>query len=77
MFGAPPIPRKKYYVVVGEFGDRDWYLYNVNTTFVTIRSWTSNPKKAIQFKSEDEAEQIAELVCKEDEFSVQGFTKFP
>lgn len=77
MFSVPPVPKKKYYVLVGEFGNQDWYLYNVDSSYVTIRSWTSNPKKAIQFKSQDEAEQIGELVCAEDEFHVQSFTKFP
>lgn len=77
MFAVPPVSRKKYFVLVGDFGDRNWYLHDVQSTYVTTRSWTSNPKKAIQFKSQDEAEQVGELVCGEDEFSIQSFTKFP
>ena len=78
MFAIPPPLRKKYFVVVGEFGPRDWYLFDIIGTHPLIeRQWVNHPKRAIQFNTEDEAEQIAELVCGEDEFHIQGFTKFP
>jgi hypothetical protein len=79
MFTIPPIPsRKKYFVVVGlfGFGQRDWYLYDVASEGHTTRQWVSNPKKAIRFNNEDEADQIGALVCKEDEYSVESFTSY-
>ncbi len=77
MFAIPPI-KKKYYVVSGFFGHQDWYLYNVGEDpELTVRQWTSNPKKAIHFNSEDEAEQIGELVLRNEDFTIEGFTSFP
>lgn len=78
MFAIPSVPRKKYYVVCGEFGCLDWYLFDVaNEPHATIRQWINDPRKALHFKSEEEAEQIGELVCAEDEFTISSFTKFP
>ena len=75
----PPVPKKKYYVVTGDFGHPDeWYLFNVGTeTEITVRQWTSNHKRAIHFRSENEAEQVGELVLHADEFTVESFTIFP
>lgn len=76
MFAMPPILQKKYYVVVGMFPGQDWYLNDAGTDFnITVRTWVTNPNKAIKFKSADEAEQIGVLVCNEDDFTVKGFTK--
>ena len=79
MFAIPPVPKKKYYVVIGDFSHpEDWYLFNVGTeTDTTIRQWVTDPKRAIHFKSENEAEQVGELVLHADEFTVESFTIFP
>ena len=69
--------RTKYYVVVGAFPGQDWYLNDAGTKHdTTIRTWVSNPNKAIKFKTVDDAEQIGALVCDEEDFTVESFIKF-
>ena len=76
MFAIPPVPKKKFYVVVGMFPGQDWYLNNAANEYDTIiRTWVANPNKAIKFKSVDDAQQIGALVCDEDDFTVESFTK--
>jgi phosphoenolpyruvate synthase/pyruvate phosphate dikinase len=72
-----PIPiSKKYYVIVGAF-DGEWFLRDADTkTQTTYREWINTPSKAIQFKSQEEAEQVGELVLSEDEFTIESYTKF-
>lgn len=81
MFTIPPISQnKKIFVLVSEFGDRDWYLYDLRDLQGSCptreRQWTDNPRKAIKFKSADEAEQVGEMVLDEDEYSIESFATF-
>jgi len=76
MFATPPIIQKKYYVVVGVFPGQDWYLNDAGSEYNTmIRTWVTNPNKAIKFKTVDDAKQIGSLVCNEEDFTVESFTK--
>ena len=82
MFAIPPIPpEQKVFVLVSEFGDRDWYLYDLRDLQgqgwpSRERQWIDNPKKAIKFSTAGEAEQVGEMVLKEDEYSIESFTTF-
>lgn len=76
MFAIPPIIKKKYYVIVGMFPRQDWYLSDAGNKHDTIvRTWVTNPNKAIKFNTVSDAEQVGALVCDSDDFTVEGFTR--
>ena len=63
----------KIYVVVGLFPNGDWFLKDAMTlSNVVMRKWTNNPRYAIGFLSEDDAETIGSLVLEEDKFLIEA-----
>ncbi len=74
MFFAYP---EKVYVIVGIFETSVWYLKDANTKArdVTVRKWTMNPKKAVQFDRKEDAENVGLLILNEGEFVIKSLTK--
>ncbi len=67
---------EKAYVIVGIFETR-WYLKDADTKArdVTVRKWTMDPKKAVQFDRKEDAENVGLLILKEGEFVIESVTK--
>ena len=71
MFFAYP---EKAYVIVGLFETSIWYLKDADTKArdITIRKWTMDSKKAVQFNRKEDAENVGLLILNEDEFAIES-----
>ena len=69
---ATPTEKPVQYVIVGTFDHGDWYFCDAESeSEYNLRTWTRNVMNALRFDSEETAESIASLVCKDDEFVVE------
>jgi len=68
---------EKAYVIVGLFETSAWYLKDADTKArdVTVRKWTMDPKKAVQFDRKEDAENVGLLILNEGEFVIESVTK--
>lgn len=73
MFFAYP---EKVYVIVNVAFKARWYLKDADTraSYITVRKWTMNPKKAVRFDHKEDAENVGLLILNEDEFIIQSIT---
>ncbi|KKL13627.1 hypothetical protein LCGC14_2523850 [marine sediment metagenome] len=76
-FSYPEKVKVKVYVIVGMFGTSVWYLKDADTgdKYITVRTWTIDPKKAVHFDHKEDAENVGLLILNEGEFYISSFTK--
>ncbi len=76
-FSYPEKVKVKVYVIVGMFGTSVWYLKDADTRdkYITVRTWTIDPKKAVHFDHKEDAENVGLLILNEGEFYISSFTK--
>ena len=69
--------KEKVYIIVGMFGASVWYLKDADTknSYITVRKWTIDPKKAIHFDHKKDAENVGLLILNEGEFYISSMTK--
>ena len=68
---------EKIYVIVGLFETSAWYLKDADTKIrdITVRKWTMDPKKAVQFDRKEDAENVGLLILNEGEFVIKSMDK--
>jgi len=68
---------EKVYVIVGLFETSAWYLKDADTKIrdITVRKWTMDPKKAVQFDRKEDAENVGLLILNEGEFVIKSMNK--
>ncbi len=68
---------EKVYVIVGMFETSSWYLKDADTkaSYITVRKWTLDRKKAVHFDRQEDAENVGLLILNEGEFVIRSINK--